>query len=276
MKRKIDWRWFSSKRALISVALFLTFWVVTSSAWALVRGGNGPTDATWERAQRDDMLVVGIDPSFPPFGIFGEDHVEGLDADLAQALANEMGITNVRLVVLGYDGLYDTLALGFVDVLISALQPEPRRKGVVLYTKPYFDAGQVFVGHANIPLPESFEDLAGQSVAVELGAEGDSQARKWLDDFDSRPFELLRLIDAKTALQAVVDGQADVALVDGISAHLFVKNHPEMAVSSTPLISDPYVMAVRRSDWRLYLELSQALYRLRRTGQLEKIIARWL
>lgn len=274
MRRRIQW--FSTKRALVSGVALLSFLVVTSSTWALVRGGNGPTDATWERIHRDDTLVVGIDPSFPPFGIFGENQVEGLDADLAQALAEKMGVAHVRLVVLGYDGLYDTLALGFVDVLISALHPEARRKGVVLYTKPYFDAGQVFVGHADTPLPTNFDELMVATLAVELGSEGDSQARQWLEDFGPPPFELQRLMASEDAMQATLAGQADWALVDAISARLFVKDHPELMVSALPLISDPYVMAVRRSDWRLYLELSQALNALRQSGQLDEIIARWL
>lgn len=275
MRRRIQW--LSTKRALVSGVILLSFLVVTSSMWALVRGGNGPTDATWERIHRDDTLVVGIDPSFPPFGIFGENQVEGLDADLAQALAEKMGVAHVRLVVLGYDGLYDTLALGFVDVLVSALHPEARRKGVVLYTKPYFDAGQVFVGHADTPLPANFDELTGATLAVELGSEGDSQARQWLEDFDDHPpFKLHRLMASEDAMQAVLQGQADWALVDAISARLFAKDHPELVVSSIPLLSDPYVMAVRRSDWRLYLELSQALDALRRSGQMDEIIARWL
>ncbi|MBI5931372.1 MAG: amino acid ABC transporter substrate-binding protein [Chloroflexi bacterium] len=274
MSRKIQW--LSTQKALTSGVLLLTFLVVTSSAWALVRGGNGPTDATWERMHRDDTLVVGIDPSFPPFGSFGEDHVEGLDADLAQALAEKMGIAHVRFVVLGYDGLYDTLALGFVDVLISALHPEPRRQGNVLYTKPYFDAGQVFVSRADAPLPKDFDELTGQTLAVEIGTEGDSQARRWLGKLDKPPFELQRLIGSEEAMQAIIEGQADVALVDAISAHLFIKDHSELVVSAMPLISDPYVMAVRRSDWRLYLELTQALNALRQTGLLGEIIARWL
>ena len=274
MRQKIQW--LSTKRALVSGVVLLSFLVVTNSTWALVLGGDGPTDATWERIHRDDTLVVGIDPSFPPFGIFGEDHVEGLDADLAQALAEKIGVDHVRLVVLGYDGLYDTLALGFVDVLISALQPEARRKGGVLYTKPYFDAGQVFVARADTPLPDNFDDLAGQALAVELGSEGDSQARQWLADFAKPPFELQRLIASEEAMQAILENQADLALVDAISARLFVKDHPEFVVSSIPVIAYPYVMAVRRSDWRLYLELSQALDALRRSGQLDEIIARWL
>lgn len=273
MKRRIQW--LSTKRALVSGVALLSFLVVTSSTWALVRGGNGPTDATWERIHRDDTLVVGIDPSFPPFGIFGKDRVEGLDADLAQALAEKMGVAHVRLVVLGYDGLYDTLALGFVDVLISALHPEARRKGVVLYTRPYFDAGQVFVGHADTPLPEDLDGLTGATLAVELGSEGDSQARRWLEDFEQPPFELQRLMASEDAMQAILEGQ-DWALVDAISARLFVNDHPELVVSALPLISDPYVMAVRRSDWRLYLELNQALDALRRSGQLDEIIERWL
>jgi ABC-type amino acid transport substrate-binding protein len=166
--------------------------------------------------------------------------------------------------------------LGFVDVLISALHPEARREASVLYTDSYFDAGQVFVGFSDTPLPEDAEDLAGKLLAVELGSEGDSVARRWLQKSETPSFELSRLISADETMQAILDGTADVALVDAISARLFVKNHPELRLSKIPLISDPYVMAVRRSDWRLYLELTQALAELRHKGVLDKIIARWL
>lgn len=265
-----------TKRALALAILLISLITSLGSVWALVRGGDGPRDATWEKIHREDTLVVGIDPSFPPFGNFGEERPEGLDADLGLALAEELGIANVRFAVLGYDGLYDTLMLGFVDVLISALHPESRREGGVLYTNPYFDAGQVFVGFSATPLPENVEDLAGKTLAVELGSEGDSTARRWLQKSETHLFALTRLISADETIQAVLDGKAEVALVDAISARLFVKNHPELQVSEIPLISDPYVIAVRRSDWRLYLELTQALAELRQKGILDEIIAHWL
>jgi polar amino acid transport system substrate-binding protein len=249
--------------ALISLA------VLGGVGYSLGLGGAGRADERWAKIQREKVLVVAIDPSYPPFAIYGDPEPIGLDADLAHALAEKLGVT-VRFSWQGYDGLYDTLLLHHADVVISALHPDSSRTQDILYSPPYADAGQVFV---TLPATTSIGDwseLAGQRLAVEFASEGDSAAQKYLAQHPNA-FTLQRLLSAEEALQAVVAGTAETALVDRISAGAFGQN----LTLSAPIIPDLYVVAVYRKDWTLALEVNRALVELEADGTLDALVQKW-
>jgi polar amino acid transport system substrate-binding protein len=244
------------------------------SLLALYGDGNAGADTTWNHIQTYQRLVVGIDPNFPPFGIYDEAGPMGIDADLALAIGDELGV-EIQFVLLSYDGIFDSLYLGQVDIVISALRPDFAQVDRFRYTRPYFDAGYVFVGLEGTRLPSGLDDLDGQTVAVEYATEGDVTAFEMLEEGDVQ-FELERLLSTDEALQAVIDGEADFALVDSVSAYLFQRNYPQLAIAATAEIPDPYVIAVRRPNWQLFLALEDALKSLQEHGELETIAARWL
>ena len=104
----------------------------------------------------------------------------GLDVDLARAIGRELGV-EVAFVVSGWEGLYGALYAGQFDAILSALPYDPWRTQEALYSISYFDAGPVIVAHAagaDSAAIEQPKDLAGRTVHVEYGAEGDVQARR--------------------------------------------------------------------------------------------------
>ncbi len=217
-------------------------------------------------------LRVGIDPSYPPFGLDFDGELSGLDIDLATALAGRLDVP-LRLVPLGYDGLYDALKADQVDVLLSALRVDPGRMGDVHYTTGYFDAGQVLVRPPESGLDE-MSAMDGRVIGVEFGSEGDQTARAWqrrLRVLDIRPFET-----ASAALEAVHSGQADAALVDAIAARLWLRDHPGLAIAPEYVTHDPYAAAVRPDNPRLWEAIDAAIQAMHADGTLETILSRWL
>ncbi|NDJ85946.1 MAG: amino acid ABC transporter substrate-binding protein [Chloroflexi bacterium] len=263
-----------SMQTLVFGSLSIIIVALLGGGWALQGDGTGPVDTTWQRLQENPVIVVGVDPNLPPFGIHDPAGPRGLDVDLANALAAEMGF-QIRFVLLSYDGIFDALLRGDVDMVIAALRPDPHRTDHFRYSQPYFDAGQVFVGPAGEQLPTGFAALKRQTLAVEFASEANVEARQFLS---SKPgaFRLLESVTAREAMVAVVEGAADYALVDTVTAHLTVQEYPALQVSRETVVPDPYVVAIRRSDWRLFMAVEEALATLRHKGVLQDIIDRWL
>jgi ABC-type amino acid transport substrate-binding protein len=231
----------------------------------------------WEEIVASGVLRIGLDPTYPPFEVADGDMVYGLDVDLARALAAEVGLTP-QFHYFGYDGLYDALTTGQVDVLISALIIAPERTRDVAYTPPYFDAGQYLVTPAESTVT-SMADLAGRSLAVELGALGHVAALEWQrrqPDMVIIPFNT-----AGSALESVGSNEVDAALVDHVSALLHLREdsspeNPPLRIAPEPVSPEPYAIAVRIGDRTLLQKLSVALEKVRENGQLEKITRSWL
>lgn len=231
----------------------------------------------WDRIQESGVLRVGIDPTFPPFALDEGGTLTGIDVDLARALAAEMGLA-AQFTYFGYDGLYDALSTGQVDVLISALVVAPERTRDFAYSGPYYDAGQVLIVPADTTDIASTDDLDEQRLAVELGALGHVEV---LGLQRNRPALSVQTYGGVAeALDAVAAGEAEAALVDSVSGRLYLKERPASARPLTRLAqavtSEPYAVVVRIEDRTLLNEINGALQRLSTAGELDGILNRWL
>jgi ABC-type amino acid transport substrate-binding protein len=249
----------------------------------LVRGRED--DGTLDRVQATGVLRVGLDASFPPFESLDEaGNVIGFDADLSRAIAATLGAEPV-FVNVGFDGLYDALLAGRVDVVVSGLPYDPRRTQDVIYSQAYFNAGQVLVVRADdTTIDESNLDtespgmgvprlLAGQTVAVEWGSLADMEARQLKQTIGD--LETLPQPTAQEALNALVAGQADAAIADTVSVYQFLGGGGgEVRIVET-LTDEPYVIASRFKSRHLAEAINDALTELHKSGVLDALRAEW-
>ena len=187
------------------------------------------------------------------------------------ALAREIGLP-ARFVSISFNGLYDSLISGKVDLLISALRVEPARRDDVRYSQPYYDNGLVLASMPGGAL--QLNALAGARIAYEYASSADSQIRAWERAgirIEKRPYEL-----PAYALDALRFGQAAGALVDATTYRLYAKTQRDWRANVDFVAHDPYAIAARldRSDaWQL---VDSALSALKASGELARIVATWL
>ncbi len=226
-------------------------------------------DPVWEHVQRTHTWRVGMDPSFPPFEMLTQDgRVVGFDVDLAQAIAREWGV-HVDIVTLGFDGLIDAVRTHKIDAAISAIPYDPLLTKDVRYSDPYFDAGWRLVVLRTSSI-HTLEDVSGIRLAVEWGSEGDVWARRL-----QRTHKNVTLVLRPTteeALQALLNGEADAAIVDGLTARM----RQDIRVVGDPFYPDPYVIVMPLEAYRLQAEVNKSLTTLRRRGDLADLEAKWL
>ena len=187
-------------------------WFVVLGAVALLALAARMAFVRWQgqtglaEIRRRGTLRVGLDASFPPFEtVDAAGNIIGLDADIARAIAADLGV-RAEFVNIGFDGLYDALKIGRVDVVISGLPIDPLRTRDVAYSTPYFNAGQMLVTtRADV---QSVADVAGKTVAVEWGSMAELAARKLKES--APDVTISPQPDAETALNT------DLAVVDGV------------------------------------------------------------
>ncbi len=256
-----------SRRPLLSV-LCLVLVILFLYDWQHRKPNN---DGTWDRVQQTGVLRIGMDASYPPFSDTPSNTPVGLDVDLANAIGKRLGV-RVEIDNMGFDGLYDALRIGRVDALISALSVDPTRLNWVLYTQSYVDAGLVLVSRDG--QVKTMSNLDGHVLAVEYGSLGDETARIW--ERRLHVLKMLRLTTSDEAMQAVQDGKADAALVDFITARLYLKVHPALAISPEYISHTPYAIAVRLVSYDLGGAIGDALKAMDQDGTLAAILNRWL
>ena len=61
-----------------------------------------------KEASKEDVLIVGIDADFPPFGYYEGDEIKGFDYDIMNEIAKVSGI-NIEIIAMKFDGLLPAL-----------------------------------------------------------------------------------------------------------------------------------------------------------------------
>lgn len=228
-------------------------------------------DGTLAEIQRRGTLRVGLDASFPPFETMADNgQIVGLDVDLARAIAADLGV-EVELVNIGFDGLYDALLARRADIIISGLPYDPRWTEDVAYTRNYFNAGQVLVTRADEQTIEAVEDVAGRTVTVEWGSQADMEGRRLAEEFEA--VTLLRQPTAAEALASLFSGQADTAIVDGVTAQSAIPRGIKLV---TNLTDEWYAAAVHIESRELLAAVNQTLIRLEESGEMAEMRTQWL
>lgn len=232
--------------------------------------GGEVRDRGWERIERQGVLRVGMDASYPPFELWDEVGLRGYDVDLALALGREWGV-GVDFENISFGGLYDALKVERVDIIISALPYDPLLTQDVAYSYSYFDAGQVLVVREQTTMAK-VEDLNGRRVGLELGSRGDLEARRLEQRMvlERKPYP-----SPQEALEALRDAKVDAAIVDAVSAYQFIREQGGLRIVEQ-VTEEPYVMAVPMKAPILLGKVNEAIVEWREDGLLEELREKWL
>jgi ABC-type amino acid transport substrate-binding protein len=257
--------------ALVLVAGALFGWRV----W-VIRHMHIRPDA-WVDVQARGRLLVGTDPTYMPFSGYAGDYT-GLEPELMREVARRLGV-EIQFLAWGGDGLYEALDVGQVDALASQVVIDPERMGQYRYSTPYFQAGQVLVVRDNADIAGP-ADLAGRTVAVELGSDGDALARRWAALAQAAgtgaPPAIVHTGDPPGALAAVAGGQADAAVVDHLSALEALRDITGLRIVDPPLTDESYAVVVRSDSPELMRHIQAALADMRADGTLDRLVRKWL
>ncbi len=158
-------------------------WLLPLALLAAIVAACGRPDTSLTDVTGRGYLVVGTDASFPPFEtVAGDGSLQGLDVDMARLLAVGMGL-GVQFRNVSFDGLYDALAAGQVDAIVSALPYDALRTEDVRFSPAYFDDGLVLIGRGGVA-PPTADGLVG-TVAAEMGSEAAALVRQRYPDVKS-------------------------------------------------------------------------------------------
>lgn len=252
------------------------FWIAGALALglAIALWAGGATlmsqDRAWERIQRDRVLRVATDASYPPFSAVGPDGVlYGLDVDLAQALASRMGV-EARIENITYDALLQAVDSERVDVVISAFVADTNQLDDAAYSDSYFVAGLRVVA----PVSDADEPSASapwawardRALGVEYGSAGDVLVRQWARRGGGVSAELYPT--AAEALDALGAGELKAALVDTVTAHDFVSRQAAFHLVGPTFEAEPYVVVTGARSPRLLAEINRLLADLESDGTL--------
>jgi polar amino acid transport system substrate-binding protein len=198
-------------------------------------------------------LSVAADASYAPNEFVGSNGktVEGMDADLAKALASVMGL-KAAVQNQTFDSIIPGLAAKKYDLGMSSFTDTKARQKVVDFVT-YFSAGTSFYTKAQGgPTVNGLADLCGLKVAVEKGttqqADATAQSKK-CTAAGKKPVTVSVFPDQNGANLALSSGRAQVGMADSPVADYQVKqSNGQFKLSGTPYGTAPYGIAMNKQS----------------------------
>ena len=151
--------------------------------------------------------IIATDTTFAPFEFQnGAGEFVGIDLDLLAAIAEDQGF-EYELQALGFNAAVQALEAGQADGVIAGMSITDERKEKFDFSEAYFDSGVVMGIAADNEEVKSYADLAGKTVAVKIGTEGQTFAESIKDQYG---FETV-VFDTSDAMYLDVKGGNSVA-----------------------------------------------------------------
>jgi len=248
--------------------------LVLATLWATRSQDNLAPDRSLARIRESGVLLVGIDPTYPPFeSTTDSGDLVGYDVDLAREVAHRLGVT-VSFVAVDVGGIHDGLLAHKYDAIISSVPPYPELSKEISFSRPYYNAGQVLVVRSDANSIEGIQDIPSASIAIEVGSTADLEMRSLVEKFPN--LTVRRLSSPDLALEEVRAGRADAAVVDTISAYEFVGRVGGVKVVGSPITVEPYVVSTRRVDIGLSREIDRIIGELQDDGTLGRLQKQWV
>jgi len=238
-------------------------------------GGGTSTPAPSDPPQKKTLLI-GSDTAYAPFE--WQDTASGkyigFDMDLMAAIMDELGY-DYKIQSMTFDGLIPALTSGTIDAVISAMTIKPSRAEMVYFTDPYYKSGLIIAVAANNESINSFDDLAGKKLAVQIGTTGADKANEVRTADPSTSIVTFDRIPE--AFLALKQGSADAVVNDApVTLYAIEKDAKgDVKVVGEMLSSEYYGIAVPKSKPDLYAEINGALKTLKDNGKFAEIYAEW-
>jgi polar amino acid transport system substrate-binding protein len=224
-------------------------------------------------------LTVAADATYAPneFIAANGKTVEGMDADLAKALAAVMGL-KARVKNATFDSIIPGLAAHKYDLGMSSFTDTKEREKTVDFVT-YFSAGTSFYVKAQGgPTINTLADLCGHKVAVEKGTTqaDDATAQGKKCKAAGKPgVTVLVFPDQNGANLALSSGRGDVGMADSPPADYQVKkSNGQFKLVGKPYGTAPYGIAIPK-DNGMAKPVLDALKALMSNGTYTTILKKW-
>jgi polar amino acid transport system substrate-binding protein len=231
--------------------------------------------STIEEIMKRGELRVAVQAQGPPFS-FIDKHGErtGSSVEFCKLMAEEMGV-KVKFLDFDWDGLIPALLTGKADILAADMTPTLKRALKVSFTKPFVISTQVMYVKADSPYT-TIEELNKPEITVAglLGSAYTETAKRVLPKANLKMFKG----GGNIAMSAVINGHADVSVVDESNYFALTSNYPPESFRVFPnkLSYDPLSFAVRPDDSHLLEWVNLFFDWIKADGRYEQNMNYWV
>ena len=221
-------------------------------------------------------LIMATNAQFPPYEFYEGDAIVGIDAEIAGAIANKLGL---ELVIedMEFDSIIEAVKSGKADIGMAGMTVSAERQEVVDFTASYATGRQVVIvteGSEITSVEDLFVEGANYVIGVQRNTTGDLYTTWDLEDYGLATID--RYSKGADAVQALLTGKVDCVVIDNEPANAFVAETAGLTILDTEYVEEMYAGAMSKNNEKLYEQVNKALEELIADGTIQSIIDKYI
>ncbi len=217
-------------------------------------------------------LVVGSSATYRPFAYeTPTKEIVGYDIDIIRAVAQKAGL-QIKIVNTPWTGIFAALNNGDVDLVISGVTINDKRKQSYDFTAPYFEARQLIAVNKDSTV-KNLKDLSGKKVAVVTGSTADDIASR---EFGKTNPDIRRFESTPVIISELANGGVDAAIGDNGVIAFRTQEHKQLkTVSDASFPKEYFGIVVKQGNKALLDKLNKGLATAKTDGTYAQIYKKW-
>lgn len=234
---------------------------------------DADADADVDADAETATITMATNAYFKPYEYYEGENIVGIDAEIAAAIAEKLGM-NLVINDMQFDSILTSVQTGAVDFGMAGMTVTDERLESVNFTSSYATAVQSIIVKEGSEIT-SADDLFGDDVTykagVQLGTTGDIYATGDLGDERVSQFA-----NGNEAVMALVGGAVDCVIIDSEPAKALVAANEGLTILDSSYADEEYAICVAKENTELLEKLNAAIEELIEDGTVDAIVANYI
>lgn len=215
----------------------------------------------------DSKLTMATNAEFPPFEYLENGKIVGADIDIANAIAEKLGM-ELEISNIDFDAALTGASTGKYDMAVAGITANDERRKNMNFSDNYYKASQAIIVMADSKIKVA-ADLDGKTIACQEGTTGEQYL---LDE----GYSIQSFKTGAEAVSALTSGKVDAVVIDNAVANaLSSKQNGATVVLDEALTEEAYAIALKLGNDELTEKINNALAELKSEGKLAEIFDKY-
>lgn len=249
--------------ALISAA------ILSVACLAACGSSSGANTSSAADSSAKETLTMVTNAEFPPYEYYEGDNVVGIDAEIAQLIADKLGM-DLEIVDVAFESIVPGVQAGKYDMGMAGMTVSEERLESVNFSSSYATGVQVVIVKEDGPIA-SLDDISGKMIGVQTNTTGDIYASgDYGDEY------VTRYDNGALAVEGLKSGKVDCVIIDNEPAKAYVAANEGLKILDTEYTVEDYAICFAKENTELQEKVNGALEALIADGSVQKIIDKYI
>ena len=220
-----------------------------------------------------ETLTMGTNASFPPYEFYENEKIVGIDAEIAAAIAEKLGM-ELKIEDMEFKAIIPAVTTGKVDFGMAGMTVTEERLQSVNFSETYATGIQAIIVKEGSEI-KSVDDLYAEGAAWKVGVQDATTGDIYCTD-DFGEDRVSKFPVGADAVEALKTGKVDCVIIDNEPAKAYVAANEGLIILDTQYAVEDYAIAVALENTELLEKINGALKELIDDGTVKSIVEKYI